>query len=100
MTFTWTRGSHWGPHAAQWTRGFTRDVLVSARAFRQRCVPDMVRAAVEGIARACVPEPDEILHELLVGAIGVCAARAGQDTSLGSAAPAARHALIGTAIIR
>lgn len=88
------------PHAAQWARGFTRDVLVSAMAFRQRCAPDMVHAAVEGIARACVPEPDEILHELLAGAIGVCAAWAGQDTSLGSAAPAPRRTLIGTAIIR
>ena len=60
----------------------------------------MVQAAVEGIALACVPEPNEILRDLLAGAIGVCAAWAGQDDGRGTARPAAARTLIGTAVIR
>lgn len=88
------------PHAAQWARGFTRDIPASAEAFRQRCAPDTVHAAVEGIALACVPAPDEILRDLLAGAIGVCAAWAGQDAGHGGARPAAASTLTGTAVIR
>ena len=56
------------PHAAQWARSFARDIPISPKVFRRRCAPYMVHAAVEGIALACVPEPDEILHNLLTGA--------------------------------
>ena len=56
----------------------------------------MVHAAVEGIALACVPEPDELLRDLLAGAIGVCAAGAGR----GNAKPTAARTLTGAAIIR
>ena len=88
------------PHAAQWARGFTSDIPASAETFRRRCAPGTVHAAVEGIALACVPEPDEILRDLLAGAIGVCAAWAGQDAGHGSARPAAACTLTGTAAIR
>jgi hypothetical protein len=88
------------PHAARWARGFTRDIPVSAEAFRRRCAPDMVHAAVEGIALACVPDPDELLCDLLVKAIGVCAAWAGQDADHRSAGPEAARTLTGTAAIR
>src|SRR5262249_55656221 len=84
------------PHAAQWARGFTRDVPVAPKAFRRRCAPYIVHAAVEGIALACVPEPDELLRDLLAAAIDVCAARVGQ----GNARPTAARPLTGTAIIR
>ena len=84
------------PHAAQWARGFTRDIPVSAKDFRRRCAPYIVHAAVEGIALACVPEPDELLRDLLAGAIGVCAAGA----SRGNAKPTAARTLTGTAILR
>ena len=84
------------PHAAQWARGFTRDVSVAPKAFRRRCAPYIVHAAVEGIALACVPEPDELLRDLLAGAIGVCAAGAGR----GNAKPTAARTLTGAAIIR
>ena len=67
------------PHAAQWARSFARDIPISPKVFRRRCAPYMVHAAVEGIALACVPEPDEILRDLLIGAIGDCAAWAGPD---------------------
>ena len=88
------------PHAAQWARGFTRDTPISAKAFRRHSAPYMVHIAVEGIALACVPEPDEILRGLLTDAIGVCTAWAGQNAGRSTARPVAGRALTGRAIIR
>jgi hypothetical protein len=67
------------PHAAQWARSFTRDIPISPKDFRRRSAPATVHAAVHGIAQACVPQPDEMLRALLIGAIGECAAWAGRD---------------------
>jgi hypothetical protein len=61
------------PQAARSARDFTRDLPVTAKAFRRRSAPFTVHAAAEGIARACIPQPDEMLRELLVSAIGECA---------------------------
>lgn len=66
------------PHAAQWARSFIRDVPISSKDFRRRSAPTTVHAAVEGIAQACVLQPDEMLRDLLIGAIGECAAWAGR----------------------
>ena len=89
------------PHAADWARGFTRDTPISPKAFRRHVAPTTVRAAVEGIAQACVPEPDAMLRALLIDAIGLCAtwARpdASRDTPCDSAAWAAACSLTGTA---
>jgi hypothetical protein len=89
------------PHAAQWARSFTRDIPISPKAFRQHVAPTTVRAAVEGIALACVPQPDAMLRALLIDAIGACAtwARqdAGRDTPCDSAAWAAACSLTGAA---
>jgi hypothetical protein len=89
------------PHAAQWARSFTRDIPISPKAFRQHVAPATVRASVEGIALACVPQPDAMLRALLIDAIGACAtwARrdAGRDTPCDSAAWAAACSLTGTA---
>lgn len=62
------------PYAARWAREFTSGVAISPKAFRRRSAPATVHAAVEGIALGCVPEPDEVLRDLLTGAIGECAA--------------------------
>ena len=67
------------PHAAQWARGFIRDIPISPEVFRRRSAPATVHAAAEGIAQACVPQPDDMLRDLLTGAIGDCAAGAGPD---------------------
>ena len=52
-----------------------------------------MHAAVEAIAQACVPQPDQMLHDLLAAAIDECAAwsirtptRIGRDTTLVAAA--------------
>jgi hypothetical protein len=91
------------PHAAQWARTFTRDIPISPEAFRRHSAPATVHAAVEGIAHACVPQPDEMLRDLLIGAIGECAAWAGQDiggTRCDAAAWEAACGLTGMALVR
>ena len=72
------------PHAAQWARGFTRDLPVTAKAFRRRAAPFTVHTAAEGIAHACLPQADEMLRDLLIGAIGECAAWAARGTAPGA----------------
>ena len=63
--------------------------------------PATVRAAVEGIALACVPQPDVMLRALLIDAIGACAPWARRDVGPGApldrGAWAAACSLTGTA---
>ena len=73
------------PHAAEWAARFTAAApksALSATRFRQQAAPAIVRAAVQGIAQACVPDPDGMLRELLIGAIDTCAAWSGQFDGL------------------
>jgi hypothetical protein len=76
------------PHATEWARGFTRGSATPPEVFRRHSAPATVHAAVEGIAQACVPQPDQVLYDLLSGAIGECAAWAdriaGQGTGCGT----------------
>jgi hypothetical protein len=67
------------PHAAAWAQRFTREIEASPRDFRRRAAPMIVRYAVTGIARACVPDPDPLLRDLLVLAIDECAWWADRD---------------------
>jgi hypothetical protein len=71
------------PHAAAWAYRFTSGVRPSAKGFRRQAAPTIVHDAVEGIAQACVPDPDAMLRDLLVQAIGVCAAWVGRDPDRG-----------------
>lgn len=73
------------PHAAAWAYHFTSGVRTPAKGFRRHAAPAIVRDAVEGIAEACVPDPDEMLRGLLVQAIGVCAAWVRRDPGRGAA---------------
>ena len=84
------------PHAAAWAARFTSPAPAgapSAKRFRQQAAPAIVRNAALGIAQACVPDPDGMLYDLLVGAIDACAAwadrdpnrAAGLDSALGAA---------------
>ena len=63
------------PQAARWARRFISDIGPSPKAFRRCAAPCTVRSAVEGIAQACIPEPDDLLRDLLAGTIRECAAR-------------------------
>jgi hypothetical protein len=63
------------PQAARWARQFISDTGPSPRVFRRHTAPCIVSSAVEGIAQACIAEPDDLLRDLLAGAIRECAAR-------------------------
>lgn len=63
------------PQADRWARRFINDMGSSPKAFRRHAAPATVRIAVEGIAQACIPEPDDLLQDLLAGTIRECAAR-------------------------
>jgi hypothetical protein len=67
------------PQAAEWAYRFTSGVRPSPKGFRRQAAPTIVLDAVEGIAQACVPDPDGMLRDLLVQAIGECAAWVGRD---------------------
>ena len=71
------------PHAARWAEGFTGELSLTPKAFRRRSAPSIVSCAIMGIAQACIPDPDTVLHDLLIGAIDDCRAWApcGADLS-------------------
>lgn len=62
------------PEAARWAAEFGRGIRVSLKGFRRYAAPNTVQLAVRGIARACVPDPDALLRELLADAIADCRA--------------------------
>jgi hypothetical protein len=62
------------PQAAAWAREFVGRFHTSADEFQRFAAPHVARMAVQAIADACVPDPDERLHDLLAGVIGECAA--------------------------
>jgi hypothetical protein len=72
------------PQAARWARGFTSTVAISPKAFRRHSAPATVHAAVQGIAQACVPQPDQMLYDLLASATGECAAWCGRQSGPGT----------------
>ena len=67
------------PQAAEWAYRFTSGVRPSGKGFRRQAAPTIVQDAVEGIAQACVPDPDGMLCDLLAQAIDVCAAWVSRD---------------------
>jgi hypothetical protein len=69
------------PDAARWADEFTQGVTIAPAAFRRRAAPRTVRCAVEGIAAACVSDPDDHLYAVLVGAIEECERVAGRPRS-------------------
>jgi hypothetical protein len=78
------------PHATKWAARFTSAApasALSAKRFRQQAAPAIVRTAVQGIAQACVPDPDGMLRDLLIGAIDACAAWTRRDPGPDVAVP-------------
>jgi len=61
------------PHAARWAREMRERIPGSLRGFRRRGAPAVVLYAVDGIAKACTPDPEGLLRDLLAGAIADCA---------------------------
>jgi hypothetical protein len=62
------------PFAARWAYEHAASMPVSLRGFRRRGAPAAVLYAVDGIAKACIPDPEGVLRELLAAAIADCAA--------------------------
>ena len=60
------------PTLARQARRVTGELSVTQDAFRRRNAPNIVTDAIKGIAQACVPDADSILHGILVGAIDDC----------------------------
>jgi hypothetical protein len=60
------------PLAAAWAQHFTRGIRISQRVFRRQTAPAIVTYAVGGISRARVSDADELLRELVVGAVEDC----------------------------
>ena len=75
------------PNAARWAERFVADSSPTVANFRKYSAPTVVRLAVEGIACACEPDPDGLLHDLLRAAIHDCAGLIGCDS--GDEAPLA-----------
>jgi hypothetical protein len=73
------------PHAAQWASRFTDGVRASEKGFRRQAAPTIVLDAVDGIASACIPDPDGMLHDLLVQAIAECEACVGREPTRAAA---------------
>jgi hypothetical protein len=57
------------PGASAWLERQRKEMHTSRRVFRRQTAPAIVRYAVDGIARACVGDPDAVLRDLLTGAI-------------------------------
>jgi hypothetical protein len=75
------------PHAAQWARRFNRDMRTTVKGFHRHGAPNTIRHAVVGIAHACIPDPDGMLRDLLVGAIADCAPQVASDEARRSPIP-------------
>ena len=60
------------PGAARWAHDFVEGERTTLKGYRRYAAPTAVRCAVEGIAQACVPDPDTMLRELLAQTIEDC----------------------------
>jgi hypothetical protein len=67
------------PSAAQWAQRVTTQIPPSVRGLPRHGAPHVVAQAVLGIAQACIPDPDAVLHDLLTAAVDVVASSTGQD---------------------
>ena len=61
------------PEAERWARDFIASMGSWSRSkFTDRTAETIIRVAVQGIAEACTPNPDDRLYDLLAGSIDDC----------------------------
>ncbi|MEP7178005.1 MAG: hypothetical protein ABI775_02840 [Pseudonocardiales bacterium] len=60
------------PSAEAWAQRYTRGIGTSLRIFRRETAPTIITCAVTSIERACIPHPDVLLRDLLIGAVLDC----------------------------
>jgi hypothetical protein len=86
------------PLAARWANRFAAAAPRSAfsvKRFRDQAAPAIVGNAAQGIAQACVPDPDGMLRDLLVLTISTCRQWSGhQGTVAGRPGPSVRLGLL------
>jgi hypothetical protein len=59
------------PEAARWARRFTSGTRRLPREYRKRVAPRAIGCAIEGVALACIDDPDDRLHDILLACIDV-----------------------------
>jgi hypothetical protein len=69
------------PEATQWADRFTSNLRPGLAAFRRQAAPLAVRCAIEAAAQALIPDPDVLLHRMLVESVEICAVWTGQGAS-------------------
>ncbi len=67
------------PNSEAWARRFVARSTMNVDRFTQHAGSEIVRLSVEGIAEACIPDPDRRLRELLKSAIDECRTWAGLE---------------------
>jgi hypothetical protein len=80
------------PAAAAWAQRVTTQIPPSVRGLPRHGAPHVVAQAVLGIAQACIPDPDQALHDLLAAAVEEVASGAGRRTGRGAEPDAVRWA--------
>ena len=60
------------PQAARWARKFTASARRLPRDFGRRVAPRAVGCAIEGVALACIEDPDDLLFTILTESIAEC----------------------------
>jgi len=70
------------PQAATWAEIYVADAPMSTKVFVHRSAPAIVHVAVEGIAEACIPDPDGLLHHLLASVIDDCLSSIDHEPSM------------------
>jgi hypothetical protein len=76
------------PQAARWAVDFTSDTRLDVRTLQRQSAPTIVRVSVVGIAEACIPDPDDRLHDMLTAVIDECRGWLGSDSSAATPEPA------------
>jgi hypothetical protein len=75
------------PEATAWAHGFVQRIKTSPRGFRRHAAPGTVRYAVDSLARAGLPDSDDVLYDLLVAAIAECSRHVRQTPTIPAGAP-------------
>ncbi len=60
------------PETARRAQRYIGERVMTAKAFRRHSAPSVVAGATAGIAQACLPDPDALLHDLLKHVIDDC----------------------------
>lgn len=75
------------PDAARWAVDYAAGWDVSRQPFQKRAAPAIVRVSVVGTSEACIPNPDDMLYEMLTTVIDDCTQWLGHGAADDTLAP-------------